>query len=84
MGIVNKTVKNGENLWKYSFMVTDAHNKATLLPKVAYIGQSQLFQKTCLKGNGILLSLGQILKQTILAAVFFDFFLPDIFLFDAN
>ena len=36
MGIVNKTVKNGENLWKYCFMVTDAHNKATLLPKVAY------------------------------------------------
>ena len=34
-----------------------------------------------LKGNRILLSLGQILMQTILAAIFFDFFFGRYFSF---
>ena len=40
--------------------------------------------KTVPRGNKIMLSLGQILMQTILAAIYFDFFLADTFIFDAN
>ena len=59
---------------------------AVQISSVVKIGNFILDMKPTIqsKGNRILLSLGQILMQTILAAIFCEFFFADFFLFDAN